>query len=579
MFTPPIFRPISRVSAAPSRQRRSHPSCLLLAFASGLLSLAGCTGTEPTQPVVDCSQVTPLALGAGQYTIIDAAENACARLPAAGPAGAEYLYTALATQGEVSTDGFSINYQLTAAELGVTAVAATNRPLLNSSKQPGRAQAFHQHLRVLERQLSQSQKTSRGNNALASVTHLPPPVLGEQRTFNVLKNTDVSGTSPNDYVPVTGTAKYIGTHVAIFLDDAAPTPGYSQTDIDNTGAMFDDHLYPIDNAAFGSESDINGDGVILVLLSDHVTRLAGCSSESIVIGYFYPVDLIPSATGSNGAEIFYGLAPDAECGVSPADAAELLPRVFIHEFQHMINYNQHVLVRGGTSEDTWLNEGLSTFAEELGGRQIPDALCLNNDCVTQFTFGDIDNAYGYLSNLESNYLIGPDRVPIPLPEYGAAWLFVRWLADHFAQTPTLGTDLTQKLVNTDKLGTENVASATGADFSTAVTEWQMANYLDNLPGFSPGSPRLQYDSWDFRQVYASLHQQNPGEFGLAYPLVPDNTSGGETITGTLRAGSGHHLLVTQPPSGGQVDLELTASGGTTALPASALPRVGITRIR
>ena len=41
----------------------------------------------------------------------------------------------------------------------------------------------------------------------------------------------------------------------------------------------------------------------------------------------------------------------------------------------MISYNQHVLVAAGSAEDTWLNEGLSHFAEELGGRSVPDAEC------------------------------------------------------------------------------------------------------------------------------------------------------------------------------------------------------------
>ena len=41
----------------------------------------------------------------------------------------------------------------------------------------------------------------------------------------------------------------------------------------------------------------------------------------------------------------------------------------------MISFNQHVLVRDGDAEDTWLNEGLSHYAEELGGRVVPDDLC------------------------------------------------------------------------------------------------------------------------------------------------------------------------------------------------------------
>ena len=67
--------------------------------------------------------------------------------------------------------------------------------------------------------------------------------------------------------------------------------------------------------------------------------------------------------------------------------------MIIHEFQHMISFNQHVLVRGGNAEETWLNEGLSSFAEELGGRLVPDALCANTDCLTQFSLINLDNAY------------------------------------------------------------------------------------------------------------------------------------------------------------------------------------------
>ena len=115
--------------------------------------------------------------------------------------------------------------------------------------------------------------------------------------------------------------------------------------------------------------------------------------------------------------------------------------MFIHEFQHMINFNQHVLLRGGDAEDTWLNEGLSGFAEELGGREVPDARCVGNDCLTQFAIGDFSNAYDFLASLEENYLIGPATPPLPLTEYGGTWLFVRWLGDHFSGTQPLATDL------------------------------------------------------------------------------------------------------------------------------------------
>ncbi len=189
---------------------------------------------------------------------------------------------------------------------------------------------------------------------------------------------------------------------------AAPTEGgYTQEDLTAIGSLFDDHLHPIDVNAFGDETDVNGDGLVLVLLTDRVTRLAGCGGGSVVVGLFFAVDLFEDLVGSNNAEIFYGLTPDAECGVDRDYAISRLPGVFIHEFQHMINYGQQVIQRDGDAEDTWLDEGLSGFAEELGARLVPDDRCLANDCLTQFQGDNFSNAYNYLSQQESAYLIGP----------------------------------------------------------------------------------------------------------------------------------------------------------------------------
>jgi hypothetical protein len=555
-------------------------SRLSVLFGGVLLAACGDGGVSPTPAVLDCGAVTPTSLAVGESAVLNAEDTACVRLPGAGPDGAEYLYVAVATAVRESNEGVEAPYDLNASAPGSAATASASTPLLQAFRPPSSAQQFHQRLRAMEREISQNPQMTLFNGLSAAVVAQAPPTVGEQRTFNVLRSSDVTGTMPSDYVKVTATAKYVGTHAAIFLDDAAPTPSYTQSDIDHIGGMFDNHLYPADTAAYGSESDVNGDGLVLVLLSDRVTKLAGCSGNEIVVGFFFARDLIPNVVGSNNAEIFYGLTPDPSCSVSSQEATRLLPRVLIHEFQHMISFNQHVLLRNGNSEDTWLNEGLSTFAEEIGGRTVPDSLCANNDCLSQFVFDDFDNAYSYLLDVELNFLIGPDTPPIPLTEYGAAWLFVRWLADHFAQTPALGTELTRKLDGTNRTGADNVRAATGVQFPILIGEWQLANYLDDLPGFTPANSRLQYASWNLRQVYAGLNQSNPGTFPLSYPLVPDSTSGASYArSGSLRAGSGRHLLVVQPPSAGTVDLRLLDAGGTSAVADSVQPRVGLARIR
>ena len=550
-----------------------------LLVSAALLAACGSNGPNQSQ-TVDCSTAPTTNLAAGAGTLIDAADQGCLLLPGAGSGGAQYLYFAGLTDGSFTQRGTSEAYQLTGAAGSVAVRAAGRavppRPALSVRQGPS-ARAFHGRLRDMER--TAALEAARAPAPLAAA-RAAAPALGEKREFNVLASGTATGNKPSDYVKVTGTVGYVGTHTAIYLDDAAPAPTYSPRDLQAIGSMFDDHLYPIDTTAFGRESDIDGNGLVLILLTDRVTKLVSCSGGSVVVGFFLPFDLSPTHVGSNAGEVFYGLVPDASCNLDVQDARASLPPVVIHEFQHMISYNQHVLIRGGSPEQTWLNEGLSSFAEELGGRLVPDALCFNSDCLTQFSLINLDNASRYLSDPVDNYLIGPDRIPLPLEEYGSGWLFVRWLADHYATTATIGTDLTQQLDATNRTGVANVTHVTGEAFSSLVTNWQLANYLDDLPGFTPASPLLQYTSWNFRQVYDTLNAQDPADFPRAVPLQPPTASNGAfDDTGTLFAGSGRHVLVDQDAGALGVSLKLTGTDGMTALPVSAAPFVGVVRIR
>jgi hypothetical protein len=550
------------------------PACIL---PTALLAAAvGCgDGSGPGGgAVVDCEEVVPTSLSPGQTALVDASETACLRL-AEGGTGGDYLYVAYSAASEETSAGTSAEYQLTGAA-GTPPPVAVARPGTPAVRSPATsAQRFHDRIRALGQDLARNRPPPQKSSRVTPSVKAAPPVLGEERTFNVLRSVEVSGTEPDDYVQVAATARYVGTHAAIFLDDAAPVEGgYTEEDIEAIGSLFDDHLHPIDVNAFGDETDVNGDGVILVLLTDRVTRLAGCTGGSVVVGLFFAVDLFQDLVGSNNAEIFYGLVPNTACGVDREYAIDRLPAVFIHEFQHMINYGQKVILRDGDAEDTWLDEGLSGFAEELGGRLVPADRCLNNDCLTQFQRDNFINAYNYLSQQSSAYLIGPRQPPLPLTQYGATWLFVRWLSDHFADEPTLGDDLTRDLVQTTRTGADNVAGATGVPFDRLVGEWQLANYLDDHPDFQDltAGTRFGYGTWNLREVFASFQE--------TYPIEPDVFAGEDYLrSGTLRAGSGHHLLVAQPASGAALDLRITGPDPAEALSSDVSPRTVILRLR
>ena len=555
--------------------RPSRPAFAVLAV------LAGCgDGSAPGGASLTCDEVAPTTLAPGHLALGDASETACVRLAEAGPDGAEYLYMAYSAAPEESQNGTYASYLLTAE--GEDSPPAVRSPRLADISSPTTpATRLHDRLRVLGRDLARRSAGARLDRPRPPAL-VVPPVPGQQRTFKVLRSATASGTHEDDFVEVEGTARYVGSRVAIFLDDAAPTEGgYTPDDLAAIGSLFDDHLHPIDVDAFGAETDINADGRVLVLLTDRVTRLAGCGNGQVVVGLFFAVDLFPDLVGSNDAEIFYGLTPDASCGVDREDAIGLLPSVFIHEFQHMINYGQKVIVRDGDAEDIWLDEGLSGFAEELGGRLVPADRCLDGDCVTQFHSGNLVNAYAYLRALDNAYLIGPRRPPLPLTQYGATWLFVRWLADHFAADPTLGTDLTRAMVETTRTGAANVAAATDTPFARLIGEWQLANYLadrGDLAAVTSGT-RFGYTSWNLPAVFAAFSEDDPARFPRAYPLEPARFSGAEYVqSGLLRAGSGHHLLV-ELPAGSTVDLRLTEPGGTSPISSDAEPHTALLRLR
>jgi hypothetical protein len=547
----------------------------------GVLATAACGNDGPNPPgTVDCSSVAPTILTAGQFVILDASEQACVRIPGAASQEAEYLYVALSGDGTVSDTGTSPAYHLQSSAVPSAAVARLGRVPVRKTRPA--AVAFHDMLRDRERAMTQQHPAAAvAGRTRASASVVPvPPVVGSVRTFDVCANTTCTS-----FVQSTATAKVVGQRVAIYLDDDAPA-GFTQSDMDQVGALFDSHLYAIDTTAFGREPDLDNNGVVIVLLSQHVNDLSpDCNTtQSIVLGFFFGLDLFPSEdpVHSNDGEIFYGAVPRQDmpnCDAYTKDVVtQSLPGVFIHEFQHMISFNQHVLVRNSQVEETWLNEGLSHYAEELGGREVPDNLCPAFDqCAEQFLTDNVFNAYGYLNDPESTFLVAPSGSGGTLDERGAAWLFVRWLGDHFAATQPLAPELTRALVQTNRSGAANVEAATGADFPTLVAQWQLANYLTNLPGFTPSSDRLRYTGFDLRALYQANF---PSPFGKPYPLTPDSTKNGiYDRTGVLPAGSGRHVRIIQTVGSGEVAFILTDGAGSIALAGNVAPRIALARVR
>lgn len=511
-----------------------------------------------------------IALAVGEHlSLSPSALEGCAMFPPAGASGAEYL---LAVQSVSGFAGDSAAYRLRGIGASPSAPAMPNAA---ARSEPSHADRFHFRLREFERELAQL-PPARG----ATAREAPPGIIkpGVERIFRVCSNVRCAG----EFATVRAEAKYVGRHAVIYQDLNAPAGGLGPGDFDDLGEIFDLELYDVATRAFGAESDIDGDDRVAILLTpvvNSLTEVASCD-DSFIAGFFLALDINPGSVGdprSNQAEVFYSIVPDPEgeftCAFTVDQVRRQVPVTFIHEFQHMISFHQHVMLRGGVPEELWLNEGLSHLLEELAAQHF---LAQGDTTRFQrFAIGNLINAY--------DYLLEPGDVFVLLAEgggtrqeRGAAWLFLRWVVDQF------GEDVVRRMSETGATGSGNVGSVAGVPFGRLLSEWFLANWVSDLPDSiladSVKPDRLKFSSWRFRITFASFNEQLGDRFPKAFPIDPRLLSpAGFDQVRTLRAGSGDYYRVVQPPNDAGFVATFTQPSGQVLVDAA--PRLNVIRIR
>jgi len=146
----------------------------------------------------------------------------------------------------------------------------------------------------------------------------------------------------------------------------------------------------------------------------------------------------------------------------------------------MINFNQRLRLHD-VAEDTWLNEGLSRFAEDVAG------------------YGIVANNQSDALQLQS-YLEFPEETSLTLWEstganYGCAGLFIMYLYDHFG-----GQAIISALMQGTQAGSANVTDATGRPFNNTFDEFAYANYFHGRVA----DPAYNYSSINIRGTYGGV---------------------------------------------------------------------------
>jgi len=448
-----------------------------------------------------------------------------------------------------------------------------------------RGAAFEARLRWLERtELPPLGTRATGAGAAAAI--LPPsparaqvPTVGTTLSIKVLTAAGFSGSngancSATGFATTTGVVKAVGAHAIVVSDVASPAGGFSSSDFQSIANEFDAIIYPTDVGYFGTPTDLDQNGHIIIYYTPAVNKLTPAGQASVsgyVGGFFFAGDLYDPTSPPNGclssnkAEIFYLLAPDPVGTFGNRFDTEFVRQVsrgtVAHEFQHMINSGNRYLAGPSVQfETTWLDEGLAHFAEGAVGRVaagLGDLDVVDFNTVTSLP-DSISSAY-FLQNLAraKYYVERPDttgaivnhlKAGANLASRGAEWSMLRYSADWFSNGDP--RSFTRKLAAGPDTGTVNLAKSAGVPIDTVLAHWLVTLYTDHqgIPGLSA---QYNYKSYDFQDLVWGTLIENEGT-GSYLPIKAIGNG-----TASLQAGV--------PPSSASYFLTSLSNGGARTI--------------
>ncbi|TDL32668.1 hypothetical protein E2R51_08270 [Jeotgalibacillus sp. S-D1] len=179
-----------------------------------------------------------------------------------------------------------------------------------------------------------------------------PYKVGDKKKFWVINDTN------NEDYQIEAVLKYSGQRGEIWVHNNEITSGQAK----EMGKEFDQNIYPLITKNFARESDVDQNSRVSILVFDIQDGFNG--SGGYIGGYFYARDLY-NMPYSNRSEIFYiDTYPSMGFTKSSYDVSNAYSTI-AHEFQHMVNFNQNVLVEKGEEMEVWLDEALAMAAEHM----------------------------------------------------------------------------------------------------------------------------------------------------------------------------------------------------------------------
>lgn len=212
-----------------------------------------------------------------------------------------------------------------------------------------------------------------------------------------------------------------------------------------------DYYYTSMTNIYGTHSDIDGNGKIIILLMD-INVNKGVGSQ--VLGYFNPMDM----HGYNEGEILYMDISNANNKTDNAIGT------IIHEFQHLINYS-YVMSGARNEMDSWLNEALSESTSILFNKATAESRINEFNKINYYCF--------YTWDIPTN--ISNNGKPNTHVNYPSASVFMHWLYKIGGYKPDIFKDIafSKELGDYNKVlsAAKEISGLSGATWDSLLLNW------------------------------------------------------------------------------------------------------------
>jgi hypothetical protein len=374
------------------------------------------------------------------------------------------------------------------------------------------------------------------------------PIVGQTRTFRVLKPSTALGSSANctDYTEITARAVYVGSRAIVYEDVAAPLHGQMDSYFTALGQEFDNTMYPSDAAYFGDPliTDPSTDN------DQHLNMVFTPAVPSSLLGFVVSCDFFPQSlnnTASNLGENFYAQVPKVAGTGFTDDTPDRWYRVIratvVHEVKHIASYGAHLVNGANSFEESWLEESTAMVAEEVWGRDriYAGAMWKGNMLYSSTVFCDVRPTtptcntpplvmFDHFASLYP-VLRQPDATSVfgrvssnDFSFYYAAWSFIRHIIDRYAGSEVdFLRGLTQSTTTT---GIANLERQASAGRISMMGNWSLALYLDENAAMT-GNGDVAFPSWHLRDIYRGINSDFPAQFPQPFPLIPIPITSGD----------------------------------------------------